>query len=160
MISLTLFGLAVCFTLAHLFVRNEWRCPQSAEVFLSYVLFFNMGMMGLLGGYGHIFLGPEIAKQIGWEAGSPFQFEVGMANLAFGVLGILSYWNRGGFWTASIIGWCVLLFGCFVGHIINYYATGNTAPDNIGTFVWFNDLTLPIIVIFTLLYLRLKEVKA
>lgn len=73
------------------------------ETFLSYILFFNMGLMGLLGAYAHVFMGPETAKSIGWEPGSPFQYEIGMANLAFCTLGILSYWFRGSFWEASIV---------------------------------------------------------
>ncbi len=103
--------------------------------------------MGLLGAYAHVFMADETARSIGWAPGSLFQFEIGMANLAFGVLGVLSYWIRGRFWDASIIGWCVLFLGCFIGHVINYYAENNTAPYNIGPYIWFYDLILPIIIL-------------
>lgn len=158
MISIFLFICAIVFTICHLAYKKTWHSPEFEETFLSYILFLNMGIMGLLAAYAHVFMGSETAKSIGWEAGSPFQFEIGMANLAFGVLGILSYWFRGSFWDASIIGWCVLFFGCFVGHVINYYTENNTAPYNIGPYIWFYDLFLPILVLI-LLY-RLRSYKA
>lgn len=154
MVSMILFAIATISTICHLAYQKEWQHPKWMEVFLSYIFLFNMGIMGVLGAYAHIFMGAEIAKSIGWRPGSPFQFEVGMANLAFGVLGILCYWIRGRFWDASVIGWSVLFLGCFIGHIINYYTENNTAPYNIGVFIWFYDFLLPILVISLLCYLR------
>lgn len=157
MISIILFILAIVFATGHLTYKKEWQYPRNIEVFLSYILLFNMGIMGLLAAYAHVFMGPETAKSIGWPPGSPFQFEIGMANLAFGVLGVLSFWFRGSFWNAAIIGWCVLFFGCFIGHVINYYTENNVAPYNIGPYIWFYDLLLPILVL-TLLY-RLRQAR-
>ncbi len=44
-----------------------------------------------------------VAASIGWPAGSPFQFEVGIANLSFGILGILCLKFMDNFWTATVI---------------------------------------------------------
>jgi len=107
--------------------------------------------MGLLAAYAHVFMGPETAQRIGWEPGSPFQFEIGMANLSYGVLGVLSFWAGLRFKAATVIGWSILLLGCFVGHLLNYYETGNTAPYNLGVFLWFNDLFLPILALALLI---------
>lgn len=153
MLSILLFILAIIITICHLTYKRKWHDAKSIEIFLSYILFFMMGIMGLLAAYAHVFIGPEIAQSIGWES-SPFQFEIGMANLAFGVLGILSYWFRGTFWDASIIGWSILLLGCFVGDVINYYAENNAAPYNIGPPIWFYDLFLPIFVLAMLYRIR------
>ncbi len=147
MINGFLFIFAIGCSFAHLAYTKDCRYPRSAEVFLSYVLLFNMGMMGLLAAYAHVFMGPETAKMIGWPAGSPFQFEIGMANLSYGVLGVLSYWIRGRFWEACAIGWSVLLIGCMVGHLHDYFVHHNTAPYNIGVAIWFTDLFLPILVL-------------
>lgn len=157
MVSILLFLCAIIFTVSQLTYKQEWYFPKSVETFLSFILLFNMGIMGLLGAYAHVLMAPETARSIGWEPGSPFQFEVGMANLAFGVLGVLSYWIRGKFWDAAIIGWCVLFLGCFVGHVINYYTENNTAPYNIGPYIWFYDLLLPILVIGLFASLRLSN---
>lgn len=154
MVSIFLFLFAIIFTICHLFYKKGWYPRKIIETLLSYILLFNMGIMGLLGAYAHVFMGAETAKSIGWEPGSPFQFEIGMANLAFGVLGILCFWFRDSFWEASIIGWSVLFFGCFVGHVINYYAEDNAAPYNIGPYIWFYDLILPIFVLLLLYKLR------
>lgn len=108
MLGILLFVFVVILTLCHLTYKKEWHYPESIETFLAYILFFNVGVMSLLAAYGHIFFGPEIAKSIGWESGSPFQYEMGIANLSYGVLGILSFWIRGRFWDACIIGWSVL----------------------------------------------------
>lgn len=154
MLSLFLFICAVIFTVGHLTYKREWHSSKAAEVFLAYVLLFSMGIMSLFAAYAHVFMGPEIANLIGWPARSPFQFEMGMANLSYGVLGVLAFWIRGRFWEASIIGWSVLLLGCFVGHVIDYYANHNTAPYNIGPYIWFYDLFLPILILSLLLYTR------
>lgn len=157
MVSIVLFACALLCSICHITYKKEWYYPKSIETFLAYILFFNMGLMGLLGAYAHVFLGPETAKSIGWEPGSPFQFEIGMANLSFGVLGILSFWIRDRFWDACIIGWSVLFLGCFVGHVINYYTTHNTAPYNIGPYIWFYDLFLPLLVLTLFFYLKSSQ---
>ena len=107
-------------------------------------------MLGLLATYAHTGMAAETARKIGWEPGSPFQFEVAMANLSYAVLGFMAVWRGGRFTEATVIGWSVLLFGCFIGHMVNWYTTGNTAPYNIGIFVWFNDLILPVLALILL----------
>jgi hypothetical protein len=145
MLSIYLFLIAVVVSLFRIFATGEKDRRRRLEIFLCSILVFNMGLMSLLAAYAHVFMSAITAVSIGWEPGSPFQYEVGMANLSYGVLGVLCYWYRGRFWTASILGWSILLLGCFVGHLINYYQTGNTAPNNIGVFVWFYDLFLPLL---------------
>lgn len=142
MIPLFLFILAVIFSIGHLFISKH---PHNrTEAFLSYLIFFNIGIMGLLAFYAHIFMPDEIAKGIGWTPGSPFQYEIGAVNLAFGVLGVLSLWLRGLFWVATVLGNSIFLLGAFVVHLIQY-SHGDTAPLNSGFFVWFGDLILPIL---------------
>jgi hypothetical protein len=160
MLVISLFILAIVSAVVHMaYYRKDWNASTVATVLLSYILFFNMGIMGLLAAYAHVFMGPETAREIGWEPESPFQFEMGMANLAFGVLGILSYWIRGRFWDAACIGWAILLIGCFVGHVINYYTFNNTAPYNIGISIWFFDLFIPILALGLLAYIRTDHSK-
>ncbi len=157
MLSIFLFIIAILFTFVHLAYKKN---RSKLEVFLSYLLFFNMGVMGLLAAYAHLFRGPEIAHLIGWPAGNPFQFEIGMANLSYGVLGILAYWMRGRFWEAAIIGWSLFLLGCFVEHFMEFTLHNNAAPLNIGIFVWFNDLILPVLALAVLFCYRKEKVSA
>jgi len=81
------------------------------EVLLLYLLVFFAGLGGSMAFLGHPFKAREIALKIGWQP-SPFQFEVAVANLAFGVLGILCLWPRRGFRTATGIGYSIFLLGC------------------------------------------------
>lgn len=152
--SFILFACSVLFTLCHVIYKKGWHLHKVVRIFLSYFLFFNVGVMGLLAAYAHVFMGPETAALIGWEPGSPFQFEMGMANLSYGVIGMMAFWIRDRFWDACIIGWSVLLLGCFTGHVLNYYATQNAAPYNMGPPIWFNDLFLPLLALSLLFYLR------
>ena len=125
------------------------------EVILLYLFIFYVGVGGLIGALVHVFWGPETARGIGWQPGSPFQFEIGMANLAFGVLGILCIWQRGKFWTATGIGFAVLLLGCAYGHVYEMVVHHDYAPYNAGAGILFNDAVIPVIIL-VLLGLRAK----
>ena len=124
MLPLILLILAVIYSICHLSITRHQN--DIVEIFLSYTIFFNIGVMGLLGFYAHTFMPSETAKEIRWATGSPFQFEVTVAHLAFGVLGILAIWLRGLFWVATILGNAIFLLGAFGGHIIQY-SHGDTA---------------------------------
>ncbi len=108
-----------------------------------------------MGAMAHVLRGPETAQGIGWQPGSPFQFEIGMANLAFGVLGILCIWQRGGFWTATGIGVAVLFLGCAYGHVYEMVVHHDYAAYNAGAGIFFNDAVIPVIIL-VLLGLRAK----
>jgi hypothetical protein len=119
------------------------------EVLLLYLLVIFVGVGGLVGFLGHTFKAHEIALKIGWQP-SPFQFEVAVANLAFGVLGILCFWQRGGFRTATGIGSAIFLLGCAYGHLQEMIRQGNFAPYNVGPVLWVNDLAVPSAILLLL----------
>ncbi len=140
----------------HLWVaKKPLSKGQVVDIILLYILVILIGVACLLAGIGHIFWGPESARGIGWQPGSPFQFEIGVANLAFGGLGILCIWRRGGFWTATGIGVAVFFLGCAYLHIYEIVVHHNYAPYNAGAGILFNDAVLPVIIL-VLLGLRAK----
>ena len=101
----------------HLGLTQKPRtAPLVVEVLLLYLLVIFVGIGGLTGALGHTFMAREIALKIGWQPGSPFQFEVAMANLAFGVLGMVCIWRRDAFWTATGLGVAIFYLGCAYGH--------------------------------------------
>jgi hypothetical protein len=57
----------------------KWPRP-AAERFLSWILLLPIGVTGPWAGAFHVFFPATAAALIGWEV-SPFQFEVGMADL-------------------------------------------------------------------------------
>jgi len=78
-----------------LWSRSSWACQDmvedfSAERLLSWILLLPIGVTGLWAGVTHVAFPTLAASYIGWET-SPFQFEVGMADLAIGVTAVISF---------------------------------------------------------------------
>ena len=103
---------------------------------------FLVGVPGIVGSSGHIFAADQVAESIGWPKGSPFQYEVGVANLSFGILGIMCSWVTGDFWTATVVGFSVFLWGAAIGHIREMVTAKNFNPGNAGV-VFYMDLLIP-----------------
>jgi hypothetical protein len=104
--------------------------PFAARL-LDWVLLLPIGVTGIWAGAFHIAFPQMSAAYIGWEP-SPFQFEVGMADLAFGITAVLSFWCSLDFRAAAIIAASVFLLGDAVGHVHQMLAAGNFAPGNAG----------------------------
>ncbi len=132
--------------------RKPVTARRLVEVLLQWSLLINVGIAGLLGFYAHAFQAAATAALIGWPPGSPFQFEVAVANLAFGVLGILCQWFRGGFWGATIVGFAVFLEGAAYGHIRDILVAHNYAPGNAGVILYW-DILVPLAQLILLLVL-------
>lgn len=141
--------LALVGAIVHILIA---KTPVS-ETLLQYILFFCVGISGLYAFMGHGFAASKVSKYIGWEPGSPFQWEVAVTNLAFGILGILSFWFHGGFWIATIIGVSVFDFGAAYGHIRDIVRNKNRAPGNAGAPLY-TDIVKPVVLIgFLIAYL-------
>ena len=94
---------------AHLLLDRRARTPaRRIEIFTVYLLAISVGASGLGGAFGHLFLSDLIAEGVGWPVGSPFQLEMGFADLALGILGIMAISRRDGFRTATIVAVTVL----------------------------------------------------
>jgi 4-amino-4-deoxy-L-arabinose transferase-like glycosyltransferase len=100
------------------------------ELFLLYLFGIGVAGSGIGGFFGHVFLSHQVAESIGWPTGNPFQLEVGVANLALGILGIVAMGRRDGFREATVITATVLGVGATVVHVMDVIATGNLAPGN------------------------------
>ena len=126
---------------------KERSAARVLEIILACFLGINFGIGSMMAGAFHMFYGPETAKMIGWAPGSPFQYEVGMADVALGFISFLCFFIRGNFWLAAIISQCVFLFGCMVGHLMELAKRGNTAEFNIGFGIIVGDFLFPLLVI-------------
>jgi hypothetical protein len=77
------------------------------ESFLLWFLVIVVGFGSLYAFMRHAFVADDVARSIGWPTGSPFQFEVALHDLAVGILGVLCFWVRGDFWSATVIAFAV-----------------------------------------------------
>ena len=124
---------------------------------LRYLFLFPLGVQGLWAFIGHVFFPQQSAASIGW-ATSPFQYEVGVANLGLGLACIYAAFK--GFEArvaAGIVAACFLL-GAGIGHIRDIVTTGNLAPGNAGP-IMITDFLTPIAVL-ALLFFRQRQVEA
>jgi hypothetical protein len=133
------------------FSKEPRTKTRIVEVLLMYLLVINVGLGGILAWYGHTFMADEIARKIGWQPGSPFQFEVAVADLSWGVCGLLCIWIRKAFWTATGIGSAVFFLGCAFGHIKQILQEGNMAVYNAGPVLWIGDIGVPVAILVLLL---------
>lgn len=96
-----------------------------------YSLVFQVGLIGLLFGFiPHVLFSDITAERIGWQAGSPFQIEVGIHDGVWGLLGFLCIRFKGGFRAATAIGWALFMLGAAIGHVVDLVKTGNTEEYN------------------------------
>ena len=132
MIGIAIAVLSVVLPVLHLFVSKVPRTKlRVIHILLLYALVLDVGVIGLpLGFIPHVFFANETARAIGWPTGSPFQFEVGMHDGAWGVLGFLCIWIGGTFWLATGLGWSLFMLGATYGHIRQTVLERNYAPYN------------------------------
>lgn len=103
---------------------------RKAEVYLVYLFLLGVAASGLSGFFGHVFAADAVAESIGWPTGSPFQQEMGFANLALGVLGLVAAARRDGFREATVIAVAVVGVGATVVHVDDIVENGNLAAGN------------------------------
>lgn len=128
------------------------------ETSLKWLFLLVVGLGGLMAALGHIFNSDEVAKQIGWAAGSPFQLEVAAANLSIAILGISSFWFRKMYWLATALAYAVFLYGAALVHISEMMNNNNYAQLNSGFFLWFSDVIVPTLLLITVLvYLKISK---
>ena len=138
----------------HLAVSAKRRSSAVTIVgtYLIYLLFIYVGWMGLFTAYYHVFRPIEASASIGWST-SPYEYEVGMADLTVGVLGVLCLVFRGEFWLATAIADAVWLLGDAVGHVREMVVNNNHAENNAGIFLVF-EFAIPVLILGLVLYHR------
>lgn len=151
------FGLVMCCFAAFFMALNRiitrGRVSQY-EIIYRWTALFAVGFTGIYTFVMHAFYPETTAANIGWAA-SPFQYEVAMADLGFGVLGILSFNASLGFRLATVIGNTIWLWGDATGHIYQMVANQNFSIGNAGSWFWL-DVFLPLLLIICLRKLKRK----
>src|SRR5271155_5226270 len=147
-------ALALVAASVHLGLSSSRRSSRAAiaATYLLYMLVIYVGLMGLLTAYAHVFRSAQTSASIGWST-SPYEYEVGMADLTVGVLGVLCLWIRGNFWLATAIANAVWLLGDAVGHIRQLVLYNDHAANNSGIFLGAEIIT-PLVILYLALQNR------
>ena len=107
--------LPVIIAVGHLGLDSSSRPRERRlEIFLLYLFGVGVAGSGIGGFFGHVFISDPVAESIGWPTGNPFQLEVGVANLAVGLLGVVAMGRRDGFREATVIAATVFGVGATV----------------------------------------------
>jgi hypothetical protein len=115
----------------------------------QWMLFLSLALQSLWAAYGHIFVTERVAQSIGWPA-SPFQHEIGSANLGIG-LGAIAAAILGptAAWAIFFVAAC-FLWGAAAVHVNDMFRMKNFAINNAGPIFWWDILT-PLTLLIALL---------
>jgi len=117
----------------------------SARAYLNWLLLLSIGVTNVWAGLYHVFAPETAAAFIGWQV-SPFQFEVGIADIALGVIAIVAFWQTLAFKAAVILFTTAYYVGLVIGHIHQIVSAGNWAAGNAGALLLLTVLQ-PILLI-------------
>ncbi len=120
---------------------------RTLEIFLVWWMVVTVGVAAVFGSMFHFFDGPDTAREIGYTNGDGgFQTEVGFADLAIGVLGVLCARFRDGFLLAAVVAVSICYLGDAYGHLHQAAIHDNHDPDNTGLVLW-ADFIAPLVAI-------------
>ena len=94
------------------------------ELAVKIVTFTTVGIVGSMSFVRHVVFHTSDAKRLGWETDRPdWMFEVGFANLAFGLMGLISFLANLGIQaqTLVLLGYSIHLFQAAMLHGYRYF---------------------------------------
>jgi hypothetical protein len=111
---------------------------------VAYGVFYLIGWAGIGGGISHAVFGKKTSASIGW-APSPFETEIGFANLGFGVAGVLAPLYGPEYWWAVIVASSVFRVLAGLLHIREIVRSKNYAINN--TAILLVDFGVPVFLV-------------
>ena len=111
---------------------------------LQYGVVYLVGWAGIGAGIAHLLFARSTAASIGW-ATSPFETEVGWADLAMGVAGVLAGGQPPSYWLGVIVVSSIFRLGAAIGHVRQIVVERNLAPNN--TAILLIDVGVPVFLV-------------
>jgi hypothetical protein len=102
--------------------------PQTS---LNIVTVTTVGIVGALAFVRHVLFHQSDAKRLGWETDRPdWMFEVGFANLAFGLVGFVAVFAKLGRQAQAVVvlGYALYLFQAALWHGYRYFTDAERSP--------------------------------
>jgi hypothetical protein len=120
---------------------------------LGWMLLLSVGVEETWAGLFHVSFPHLAASSIGWDV-SPFQFEIGVADIAIGLTAIASFWRSLAFKGATVSYVTLFYAGVAIGHVREAISSGNFSGNNFGSL-----LLITVVKVFLLpaLYLMAKR---
>lgn len=103
---------------------GDWK----HDLFVAGV-YYMVGWAGIGAAVAHVIFSRHTSASIGW-APSPFEREIGFANLGFGVVGLLAASQDVKFALAIVLASSIFRVGCGIGHIHEIVANRNYSVNN------------------------------
>lgn len=125
-----------------LFNSGIWDFSSVCRTLLFYQMTVTLTLSGLIGFIGHVFKSDRVAESIGWAKGSPFQKELGFAELGYALAGFMCIFYSEDFWLAVIVLTSPLYLLAGFNHIREMVVMKNYASHNTWTII--PDLLMPI----------------
>lgn len=126
---------------------------KTTEKILLYYIFICIGIQGLASGVMQTFFSQSVILYVHWPF-SPFMLELGLANISYGILGILSPWMTRGWQTATAFGYALFLLFTGMRHALEILNIGMN-PGNSGSFAYVDYIVS--MILFVLLALRYRQ---
>jgi hypothetical protein len=153
--SFVMLLLAIIIALIDWPIQKILKRTSGYEVFYRWIALLPLGITGVYTFLMHVFFPETAATAIGWQP-SPFQYEVGMADLGFGIIAIISFNANYGFRLATTIGNLIWLWGDASGHIAQMIIHRNFSNGNAGTWFWM-DVLIPLLLILCIRKMRVAN---
>lgn len=118
------------------------------------LLLLPVGVEMLWAGLTHVLFPETAARFIGWQV-SPFQFEVGVGEIAMGITAVASFWCGLAFKAAAICYAVLFYAGVAIGHVHQAVSADNLAPGNFGALLL--ETVIKVVVLPVLLWLATRE---
>jgi hypothetical protein len=139
---------------AALLAAAFFKEPKQFSVrLLAWMLLLSVGVEELWAGLFHVIFPHVAAASIGWEV-SPFQFEIGVADIAIGLTAIASFWRSLPFKAATIAYVTVFYAGVAIGHVREAVTSGNFSGNNFGVLFL---ITIVKVILLPTLYLMARR---
>ena len=126
--------------------RTGARGAEAANIFWAELVFYEVGIGYAWFGIFHAYGGPMTSKFIGWDP-SPFEFELGWAEIGIGLIGILSLWRGYEMRLAATLLFVIFSLAAAAQHIHFILCCANYSPGNAGLTLWFSDIAVPLILL-------------
>ena len=149
MLPLIFPAIAILGFIVHALVSRDRTPLRLVDLLLRWSFGVALGLNFVWAFMGHVFVARQVALEIGFPPGNPFQWEVAWAGLALGVLSMISAWRQD-FWWPTAIACAVFGWGAAWGHIHQLVVNGNHHEYNSGP-ILYTDILVPLAVLVLLL---------